>query len=655
MAPDLPDVFFPLPGEVDPAARLRDAVVMKNYSKAYAALRKLREPLSGKLAESCLTDALSCTPRLFREILEHCEPGEYANSMELTRRSERGEQFLRVYGTILTLAAALDKPEHAAILLEKGWDVNARAPASIQALFGRDKRIAALCDESRANSRIACGGEPDFLLGEEALWVLACVTPLAAALACGGLRTAKVLLARSNVQKLENPAVSAAAVIALHGDIVQQWCLERLLETNALFCADIARELLVEHAPDVAGIAALCTPDEFALRLSGAPCSRQRLLAAAEALCAASTAETPEGGDEKLFLLLDRYPELETEQRVRDRMLNTILARLLSDQPCDALLDRWKDTCGESRDISNAEPELVHQLTWQKRTILDKLAEGGTLRALAESEWLQCDDKHLFSVLIDRVEAYPAGIGVNGAVHRIMQTGDVRLMRRAAERGALRCWRRDELLEALRRENGGPALRALVLALPEGQIGSAAAYSQDEGSEERRPRSRAELAEYLTQMWEQPLCAEECRKRLRLLSCRPDDLNVEMDGIDSVGLSVAACCGRNPELLRALLEDGVCDPDERGAIKWRNTGETLTGTMLCMAAAAGRTEQVNILLDRGLDPNEDDVSQRSVFCEDWLLCAPQVVTPLYMALEKGQSETAELLRARGGYAYPARE
>ncbi len=641
------------------AEELNDAVENKKYPAAYAALRKLREPLSGRQAEACLTNALSCTPKLFREILEHCEPGEYANSMKLTRRSEREEQFFRVHGTILTLAAALDKPEHAAILLEKGWDANARAPASIQALLhDREKNGVLPCVVTGKNSHIACGSKPDFLPGTDELWEIPCATPLAAAIACGSLSTAELLLARADVKKLENPAVCLAAVAALHGDVMQRWCLEAALGIDCLLGTDLARELLVKHAPDIAEIAALSTPGEFALRLSGAPCSRQRLLAAAATLCPTPLVAPPEGADEKLFLLLDRYPELEKEQSVRDRMLNAALARQLSGQACDALLNRWKAACGESRDISNVDPEFVSKLALRRREIFDKLGEGGTLRASAESEWLAFGDKRLLSGLLDRVEIYRTEIGIGGVVRRIMQTGDVGLMRKAAERGVLRWWRRDELLEALREESVGTALRALALALPEEQIGGAAAHSREKGGGEWRQWSRSELTECLAQMWEQPLCAEECRKRLRFPPCRLENWpfpNFDVEGMLAQSFSGAACCGKNPELLRVLLEDGVCDPNECKTVIWLGSSEALNGTLLCMAAAAGRTEQVKMLLDLGLDPNEDDVPQRSVYYEDNLFGTSQVVTPLYMALKKGQLETAELLRAHGGYAYPTGE
>ena len=76
---------------------------------------------------------------------------------------------------------------------------------------------------------------------------------------------------------------------------------------------------------------------------------------------------------------------------------------------------------------------------------------------------------------------------------------------------------------------------------------------------------------------------------------------------------VAACCGRNPALLRALLAENS-SPLERVMLHWENTPECLMGTLLCLAAAAGRTDQVRELLERGMDPNEHDAPSARYSC-----------------------------------------
>ena len=125
----------------------------------------------------------------------------------------------------------------------------------------------------------------------------------------------------------------------------------------------------------------------------------------------------------------------------------------------------------------------------------------------------------------------------------------------------------------------------------------------------------------------------------------------------------AACCGKNPELLREIVDRYGTERSRRTLVwlSWNKEGNVfsrngvLNGTMLCAAAAAGRTEQVRILLERGLDPNEQDAGFRSVYAQGGPFGESRIVTPLYMALEKGHEETARLLREHGGIVWPERE
>ena len=114
-------------------------------------------------------------------------------------------------------------------------------------------------------------------------------------------------------------------------------------------------------------------------------------------------------------------------------------------------------------------------------------------------------------------------------------------------------------------------------------------------------------------------------------------------------LYVAGACGDNPELLRAALDYRV-PLGERFSYRLDQEGEELRGSLLCLAAAAGRTEQVKLLLDRGADPNEDELFLRSC------LYGPNfpkgIVTPLAMAERMGHEDTAAVLRSRGARPMP---
>ena len=110
---------------------LCDAIENKRYAKAYSMLRKRKEPLEERHAANCLSAALDCTPKLFQEVLEHCAPGEYSGSVTIS--AFRTGYCYHVSGTLLVLAAAMDRIEHMRLLLEYGYDVNAASLASAQA------------------------------------------------------------------------------------------------------------------------------------------------------------------------------------------------------------------------------------------------------------------------------------------------------------------------------------------------------------------------------------------------------------------------------------------------------------------------------------------------------------------------------------------
>jgi hypothetical protein len=73
------------------------------------------------------------------------------------------------------------------------------------------------------------------------------------------------------------------------------------------------------------------------------------------------------------------------------------------------------------------------------------------------------------------------------------------------------------------------------------------------------------------------------------------------------------------------------------------------GTPLALSAAMGRTEQVRLLLESGLDPNETGRGDLSRFCVRKHSFAEEGVplTPLLAAILFGQEETARLLLSAG--------
>ena len=247
--------FWQIP-EDDTVLKLMSALRERSYPGIYAALRKLKEPLSGDNAASCLVNALSCTIRAFAAVLDHCAPGEYASSLAITLAGTselnaladppKQQERLRcdVSGTILTLAAALDNHEVVALLLERGWDPNSSSLTSRSALLqhalnhfyhiNQDTVLAArqafsgICTSSQHSTLTI--SDPGERFPFENTLQLTGVTPLAAALATGSFRCVDLLLQRSDVWKTECPAVGTAAAYAWgREEITYQLCSSSLL------------------------------------------------------------------------------------------------------------------------------------------------------------------------------------------------------------------------------------------------------------------------------------------------------------------------------------------------------------------------------------------------------------------------------------------
>ena len=114
-----------------------------------------------------------------------------------------------------------------------------------------------------------------------------------------------------------------------------------------------------------------------------------------------------------------------------------------------------------------------------------------------------------------------------------------------------------------------------------------------------------------------------------------------------------ACCAENDRFMRFLLKHMPDGLQEEVRVCWRagNTWNDLLcfrGTPLALSAALGHTEQVRLLLDRGLDPDETGQGNlarffvRRGFVEDGFL-----VTPVLAAILLGQEETARMLLDAG--------
>ena len=681
----------------DPRQELLEAIREKSYQRAYALLKKLDEPLRDKpcaqRAGECLSAALHCSPELFRAVLEHCAPGEHGATEQW--KLGRATRYVNVTGTILTLAAAMNKVEHMRILLRRGWDVNSDSPASAQALlclgwsgqpfFVPDGLPGSGVQQSRLTFGAAEYNSYQKTIARPLCSIERC-TPLAAAILCGSEDAVKFLLRQKGVRKESSGAVCAAALAALREGPEQLACVRLAfrLKSGMYDVAGMRRELLTEHAPELSAIAEACNLREFTQRLKGKPCTREQLRAAADVLMHRNCKMR----EKKLLRMVTLYPELCEEQDIRDDLLNLYLYGWGGQSTCDELLRCWKKACGEVRDISGMTQCRYSRSTRLGvcREMLAGLREGGVLCAAAESAWLEdWNDKPHLTALTEYVHFYRAASkGISHLAMLVLDHGDAKFLKEMLHRGVLDGESREELLGYLTGKTGNPMLRATLLAAPlphqtsetredmpkNGVFWSARLEHMDQ--EQRRA--------WVREAWEGPLDADACRERLdaiRAVARHPFDAfgiggfgmagqtlwQDRLDDIEFNCVAAAACCGRNPELLRVLLERSSDELRSRIFLCWQaqqtnnmiQFSTNLNSNPLCAAAAAGRTEQARLLLDAGYDPNEADMPSRSTYNDGTGFGETRVVTPLYMALEKGHSETARLLRERGGVVWPARE
>ena len=190
------------------ATMLAALLEQKEYTKAHSMLRDESLSLEGEGASLCLTAALHATPNLFRKVLNRCESGEHVGSVRIDLTDQ---VTVWVYGNMLLLAAALDKTEHIKALLEAGYDSNG---AGIHVVNESERSFFHYPEASPYGDRSG-NANNQIVFFKRAGWRINYATPLAAAVACGSMRAAAVLLGREDVWKAESGVVCRAAVSAL--------------------------------------------------------------------------------------------------------------------------------------------------------------------------------------------------------------------------------------------------------------------------------------------------------------------------------------------------------------------------------------------------------------------------------------------------------
>ncbi len=202
------------------------------YSELMEALRDHDEELALRLiadgalitdrtkARNLLELALDCSAELFDRILGICPEGDYAllkesiplnwtggdEPEERDWRNNDTNVYSKLIAPVLTVAAAMNKPDHVRVLLGRGFSPNADSLDSILAMIQESRRKKTTVHPEKSYvefHRLKYSNEQGHIG----------VTPLAVALLYANPECVRVLLERKETERMENGTVAAMLML----------------------------------------------------------------------------------------------------------------------------------------------------------------------------------------------------------------------------------------------------------------------------------------------------------------------------------------------------------------------------------------------------------------------------------------------------------
>jgi len=651
-------------------------VLCQSEEQAVQVLESLKLPLSLRDGARCLQKALQDgSVELFRKILEHCEAGESTGQYLMPR--ETPGWGMQCHGSLVTLAAMMDRPRQTVLLLERGYDVNGSG-LNVADYLRQDGKLWG--DEAPLPYARFCGSAGCQIVLQRECGSpvgICCVTPLAAALLCGSLQTAEVLLRWQGVWRGESSAVCRAAVMVLEGlagpALSEERRRNQLEILRQIFCPEQPvltdrKSFLRSVYLQPASFVDFCRTDTLRYQLESGLCTEEDARRMLEVLSVDmwwKTSGYDRSRAEKLLLLKKHFPELCREGWVTGIFLRELLRRIRGNIPHQRLLKAWKESCGQERDLTWIGD--VWSMNWRELNgFLKEVGEGGTLvmDADALSQWYGVSFRGMLTLLKRVRFRYRDGAGVNGMMQQLLASGDLRLLRQAAKQGLFAQEDPKLLLEHLAEAGlASQDVRAVVLTYARNRPDI-----RREKADWREPRRwphwcswerrEEETAQrHLRRLLRQELPREACLKTMFHIHQHLNqglfspDMVVEHQSYPQLktdSLVGIACCAEYSQPLELLLEHL---PEQLLKPLRASWGEKFffRGTPLTFAAALGRTEQVRLLLESGNHPDEagrGDVSRFFVRASNFVeLGVP--VTPVLAAILFGQEGTARLLLEHG--------
>lgn len=679
----------------DPRSLLYQAID-EDEQQALSLLGRLEKPLSlTEFAQFACKALKRDSPALLRGLLEHSVTGQAADHCHLCSRASPCEG-IRGSGSLLLLAAMLDRPQQAQLLLDRGYDCNGGGLELADYLQQHGSRWNASAPPYVRN----CGSAGSTLVLDQRdapSLSISCATPLSAALLCGSTQTAEVLLHQKGIWKGESSAVCRAAVMVLEGrsrkiasDVQLRWhksfldssfpqellpqnLMHRQLETlHRIFCPELEslpdrESFLRTYYLQPASFVDFCQTSTLRHQLESGLCTEEDAREMIEILCRdvrSICGEINRSRASKLLLIKQYFPRLCRESWITGVFLQEIVHRIKNDLPYQTLMTAWKQLSGPERDLTWGKFDFWCLPVRKQKNFLKEAGEGGRLVMDMDAvpEWQVTSSPTMSAMLKTVTFRHRDGSGIGGLLQQLLLGGNLRTLQTAAARGLLAAEQPRELMEFLiSRGCVRQDVRSMVLACAGTQkekSGQPADWRDPRRWDcwcGRRELDDTDLQNKLRNLLYGNVSQDECLHTMMLLTVRPffmvSEIAIENSmypNLSVASLAGAACCAERGQAMELLLRHHKKALRQHVCAKWSHQF-VFSGSPLTLAAALGKTEQVRLLLDSGIHPDETgrgDCSrfymQTGGFSDDSLF-----VTPVLAAILFAQEETARLLLSRG--------
>lgn len=669
-------------------------VIGEDEQKAFELLEQIKEPMRRtELAPLACKALESGSVELLRRLLERSQPGQVSGRCYLRADANRSEGISGI-GSLLMLAAMLDRPQQAQLLLDRGYDCNGTgldlAEHMLQSgnCWGISVPLFSRCNGCVGSTLSLSQFDPMQLS-------ISCPTPLAAALLCGSRKTAQVLLRQEGVWKGESSSVCRAAVMVLENrcqklgnktrpkqirpmvepftrDLLPEGLLALQLEAlRLIFCPELdslpdRKTFLRSFYLQPASFVDFCHIDTLRYQLEGGFCSEEDARHMLEVLSRSlqhfrGNVDRSRAG--KLLLIKQYFPQLCRESWAAGIFLREIIFRIRNDLPYQTLMSAWKQLTGTERDLTWGGNDFW-SLPWRsQKPLLEEAEKDGKLVMDMDAMPVWSVSSLAVTALLKKVTFRRRdGAGVSGLLRHLLLNGNLRTLQTAAKQGFLAAEDPKSLIEFLI-EHGcvRQDVRSMVLtyAGTEKETRSLPADWRDlkrwecwcsQGNPDERT-----VQALLSDLLYGDLSPDQCLRTIQQLTLRPHFVPALLPldhpvypTLSVTSLTAAICCAEQSLPMALLLKHQESKLQETMQAQWGNE-VTFSGSPLALAAALGRTEQVRLLLDHGIHPDEKGGGGSSRFymlgfglCEDSLF-----VTPVLAAILFGQEDTARLLLSRG--------